>query len=132
MDGTDLATIQANQPDHLFVWKKSKPYVLQLCEALQFAHERKIVHRDLKPANILVTHEGVLKLADLGLQLQWPMPRRSSMATHKCTPQFMSPEQMLGQPLQVTDDLYSLGSTIYSTDLSPPFYTGDILNRFIM
>ncbi len=70
VDGTDLATIQANQPDHLFVWKKSKPYVLQLCEALQFAHERKIVHRDLKPANILVTHEGVLKLADFGIALR--------------------------------------------------------------
>ena len=129
VDGTDLATIQANQPDHLFVWKKSKPYVLQLCEALQFAHERKIVHRDLKPANILVTHEGVLKLADFGIAASVAdATGRSSMANFiSGTPQFMSPEQMLGEPPQVTDDLYSLGSTIYSLLTGrPPFYTGDI------
>ncbi|MCH2379857.1 MAG: serine/threonine-protein kinase, partial [Pedosphaera sp.] len=132
VEGTDLHAIQLNQPDRIFQWADVKPYVLQLCEALDYAHERKIVHRDLKPPNIMIAKDGVLKLADFGIAASiTDATGRSSMANIiSGTPQFMSPQQMLGKSPKASDDIYALGATIYDLLTGrPPFHTGDIAHQ---
>jgi outer membrane protein assembly factor BamB len=132
VEGTDLHAIQLNQPDRIFQWAEVKPYVLQLCEALDYAHERKIVHRDLKPPNIMIAKDGVLKLADFGIAASiTDASGRSSMANIiSGTPQFMSPQQMLGKSPKASDDIYALGATIYDLLTGrPPFHTGDIAQQ---
>jgi serine/threonine protein kinase len=132
VEGTDLHAIQLNQPDRIFQWADVKPYVLQLCDALDYAHERKIVHRDLKPPNVMIAKDGVLKLADFGIAASMAdATGRSSMANIiSGTPQFMSPQQMLGDSPKASDDIYALGATIYDLLTGrPPFHTGDIAQQ---
>jgi hypothetical protein len=132
VEGTDLNAIQVNHPDRAFKWEEVKAYVLQLCSALNYAHERRIVHRDLKPSNIMITHDGVLKLADFGIAASiTDATGRSSMANFITgTPQFMSPQQMLGKSPKANDDIYALGATIYDLLTGhPPFHTGDIAQQ---
>jgi serine/threonine protein kinase len=93
----------------------------QTCAALTAAHAHGIIHRDLKPANIMVlrAHEGkqiIVKLLDFGLALQ--QDGDSLIAKTKTgevigTPAYMSPEQCLGQQLDLRSDIYSLGCVLY-------------------
>ncbi|MBI4601518.1 MAG: protein kinase [Planctomycetes bacterium] len=90
---------------------------LQLCHALRHAHGRGIIHRDIKPENIMVTREGVVKLADLGLAKR--MAGESSAGiTHAGsilgTPFYMAPEQAKDfSKVDHRSDIYSLGVTLY-------------------
>jgi eukaryotic-like serine/threonine-protein kinase len=95
-----------------------------LCEALETAHNRNLLHRDLKPENIMIAKEGdgkeCVKLADFGLvKLMEPDGEitKGSNLTEVGevfgTPHFMSPEQVLGQPIAATADIYSLGVILF-------------------
>lgn len=92
--------------------------VMQICEALQFAHDRGVVHRDIKPGNILVDRTGRVKIADFGLAklLDPTVPDVTLTAAHHVmgTPSYMAPEQMTS-PLAVDHraDIYSLGVVFY-------------------
>lgn len=84
---------------------------LDVCEAVQFAHRSLVVHRDLKPDNILVTDEGVVKLLDFGIAKILD-PEAGGDQTHGVrafSPNYASPEQLLGQPVTTATDVYSLG-----------------------
>ncbi len=81
--------------------------------ALSHAHARGVIHRDIKPSNILVTPRGAPKLTDFGIATAVGDTRitRSGMAIGSLA--YMSPEQVMSQPLDVRSDIYSLGITVY-------------------
>jgi tetratricopeptide (TPR) repeat protein len=82
---------------------------LQVCEALQYAHEELgLIHRDIKPDNLLIK-EGQIKVADLGIARARGFAARDTVSG---TPAFMAPEQLRGGPLDARADIYALGVTL--------------------
>lgn len=94
-------------------------YLEQIAAALDYAHQHGCVHCDVKPANILLDSDGSVALSDFGIA---HMMRRDIIAdqspaksagTLMGTPDYISPEQALGQPLDGRSDIYSLGITLF-------------------
>ena len=91
----------------------------QVTEALIAAHEMGVVHRDLKPDNILVTRRGdreIAKVVDFGIAkavAESPHEALTRSGLVIGTPEFMSPEQLLGDPVDARTDLYSLGCIVF-------------------
>lgn len=90
---------------------------LSVCEAVDYAHSQLVVHRDLKPANILVSAEAGPKLLDFGIAKLLLQSGQSSPLTRPqqrlMTPDYASPEQLLGQPISTASDVYSLGVVLF-------------------
>ena len=89
---------------------------LQVCDAVEYAHQRLIVHRDLKPGNILVAGDGICKLLDFGLARMTDAPADEELTQTGMplmTPAYASPEQVRGEPFAVSSDVYSLGVILY-------------------
>lgn len=89
----------------------------QVAEAVGYAHARLIVHRDLKPANVLVGDDGRVRLLDFGIaKLLGPDGTGDGSdgpATRWMTPQYASPEQILGLPVTTASDVHGLGVILY-------------------
>ena len=86
----------------------------QLCRALEAAHEEGIIHRDIKPQNIMVAADGLVKVMDFGIAR--PVEREKAMTKTGLvigTPDYMAPEQLLGEPLDPRADLYAAGVVLY-------------------
>jgi serine/threonine protein kinase len=84
----------------------------QLCEAVQYAHERGLVHRDIKPGNILLYSERNVLLADFGIALDTQEARLTSASFALGTAEYMAPEQARGL-VDARSDLYSLGIVLF-------------------
>lgn len=90
-------------------------WLLDCLSGLLYAHQRGIVHRDLKPHNLLLTADGDVKISDFGL-LKEARPRAMDLTmdgTVVGTPQYISPEQALGEAVDERSDIYSLGASFF-------------------
>lgn len=95
-------------------WAEATTLLAAACRGLYAAHKAGLIHRDVKPANILCPTDGEPKLADFGLAR--PVLTRTHLThanTLVGTPEYMSPEQCRGEPLDARTDVYSLGATYH-------------------
>ena len=100
--------------------------VAEICKALDFAWSNKqLVHRDIKPDNIIVMENGQVKLADLGLAKLGKDFLKKDESEVFGTPQYISPELLLGKNADNRSDIYSLGATLYHAITGKYPYTGN-------
>lgn len=87
---------------------------LKICTAVGYLHRNLVVHRDLKPSNILVTSDGEPKLLDFGIAKILDVSTESTMTGMRMlTPDYASPEQVMGGRVTTATDIYSLGAVLY-------------------
>jgi eukaryotic-like serine/threonine-protein kinase len=102
--------------------------ILPVAKALSYAHKNEILHRDIKPSNILLNAEGQPVLSDFGIS-KLVGPRDSSGLTltgaSMGTPDYMSPEQGLGNTIDARSDIYSLGIVLYELITGRRPFIGD-------
>ncbi len=117
----------------IFEVREIAEWVNQLCDALHYAHTKaKLAHRDLKPSNVMINGRGELKLADFGVarKIVDNLAQVTNLLVGTGTTAYMSPQQMNGGVPHPTDDVYSLGATIYELLTSkPPFFSGDMRHQ---
>jgi tetratricopeptide (TPR) repeat protein len=100
--------------------------LVQVCEALAYAHENRVVHRDIKSANTMWTRDKKAKIMDFGLARVLEEVRNHTTVVSG-TPYYMSPEQTLGRNIDHRTDIYSLGVTIFEMATGTvPFKEGNI------
>jgi serine/threonine protein kinase len=110
VQGRTLATIS---PSELTVHTALR-YILEMLEALAFAHENNVVHRDVKPANIMVLANGAIKVMDFGLSRRTSeMSSVTNAGEIVGTIAYLSPERFLGKIADARSDLYSVGVVMY-------------------
>jgi tetratricopeptide (TPR) repeat protein len=98
------------------------PVLIDIAQALEYAHEQGVIHRDLKPGNVLFDARGRVRLADFGIA-GTPGEANAGLARPGLSPFTASPEQLRGDPPSIADDIYGLGALAYEL-LSgyPPYY----------
>jgi serine/threonine protein kinase len=111
-------------------------YFQQLLGALAATHALSIVHRDVKPANILVRRDGIVKLTDFGIaRLLRDSPGEPSVRGPGIAPgtgPYMSPEQVLSQPLDGRSDLYSAAIVFFEMLAGEPPFSPDEKSEFLV
>jgi serine/threonine protein kinase/Tfp pilus assembly protein PilF len=130
VDGETLSNLRAQKEQKVFEPHEIAGWMTQLCEALDYAHNRaRVIHRDLKPSNLMVNKRGDLKITDFGIarSLADSASRLTAEQGRSGTLVYMSPQQLSGERGTHLDDIYSLGASIYELLTSkPPFYSGNI------
>jgi serine/threonine protein kinase len=116
VDGVTLRTLIDQKAIHV---EEAQRIVIEICHALQYAHEEGIVHRDIKPSNIILDKKGRVKIADFGLAGLIGKKAKESSAGRQTTmvmgtPVYMAPEQ-IERPWKVDRraDIYALGVLLY-------------------
>ena len=131
LEGESLASRLTRGPISL---NEAIPMLVAVLSALDALHRRGLMHRDLKPSNIFLTPHGV-KLLDFGLaraiQIDVTETRLTLAGVMFGTPQYLPPEQVLGQPVDARGDLFAAGAVLYEmlTGRSP--FAGDSLPEIV-
>ncbi len=110
LEGQSLQQILAERVRLPF--QTAADYAAQIADALDRAQQLGIVHRDVKPANVVVSANGHVKLTDFGVAYV-PSSTMTQTGTMIGSPRYMSPEQVLGLPIDPRSDIFSLGVVLY-------------------
>jgi serine/threonine protein kinase len=93
---------------------RSLEIIVECCKALDYSHKQGILHRDIKPANIMLAEDGSVKLLDFGIAIGLNGTTGLSKAGPTLgTPNYMSPEQIMGRTLTPASDFYSLATVLF-------------------
>lgn len=114
-------------------WARAQPIFVQICKALHAAHHQGILHRDIKPENCFVVRRGtrdVVKVLDFGLATELDRDEVTEGVHPELgglvgTVEYMSPEQIRGEPLTVRSDLYAVGILMYEVLSGYVPFSGD-------
>jgi hypothetical protein len=107
-------------------WVTATKIIISACKGLAAVHAAGLVHRDVKPGNVMISVDGVVKLADFGLAKMANRTTRSLTGAGTVgTPHFMSPEQCHNEPVDGRTDIYALGATYYVLLTNATPFTGD-------
>lgn len=97
----------------------------EVAQALEYAHQKGFVHRDIKPSNVLIAADGRYVLTDFGIVHAEGATKLTRNLTTLGTPEYMSPEQAQGLPVDGRSDIYSLGIVLYEMLAGKPPFSSD-------
>jgi len=98
--------------ENLLPLRKILDIVTSIAGALDYAHKEKVIHRDIKPANVMLLKNGNIKVTDFGIA-KAISSSRTKTGVILGTPNYMSPEQIMGQKIDLRSDIFSLGVLFY-------------------
>lgn len=124
VEGTTLATL-IRQPPPLSLARKLE-LGSELAAGLDYAHNRGVIHRDVKPANVMVDREGVVKILDFGLARTGGDAGLTQHGLMMGTPNYMSPEQIQGQPIDRRSDIFAVGLVFYELLSGKQAFSGGV------
>ncbi|MFN8454370.1 MAG: protein kinase [Anaerolineae bacterium] len=110
IEGQDLRSVLNEKGP--FPWKNALEIIDQLATALEQAHQHGVVHRDIKPQNMMLTEDGLLKVLDFGIARIPALPTLTQSGFIG-SPYYVSPEQAMGEEVDVRSDIYSAGIVLY-------------------
>lgn len=115
MEYVDGCTLEEfiNKKNGLIVEDRALPMIREMLDAFAAAHKQGIIHRDIKPSNIYLTKDGHIKVIDFGIADIIQDTISGGGESTAGTPEYMSPEQVLGRPVDKRSDIYSLGVMIH-------------------
>jgi serine/threonine-protein kinase len=126
VSGQDIGTMLKSAPDGRLSEEFAVEVVSQLLRALNYAHWRGVIHRDIKPSNILITQEGVVKVADFGIaRVVEEEEAAGDPGEIIGSARYMSPEQLQGEETTPRSDLYSVGILLYHCLTGKPPFSGN-------
>jgi serine/threonine protein kinase len=94
-------------------WRQAAAILIQVLDALGYAHSRGVLHRDIKPENILLDRRGMVKVMDFGIAHAVGTQRMTREKSILGTIEYMAPERILGQPMDGKSDIYALGILLF-------------------
>ncbi len=124
IEGRNLKSLLVDKKK--FTWDEVADLIAQIGEALDYAHRKGIIHRDIKPANIILTTDGKVKITDFGIA-KVASSNLTTTGQFLGTPNYMSPEQVSGAPVDGRSDIFSLGVVLYELLTNRKPFQGDNL-----
>lgn len=111
VEGEDLGTVI--EREHSLSLRQSLELAELVARALDHAHAKGVIHRDVKPQNILIGRDGTVKLTDFGIARALEGSRLTATGVMMGTPEYLAPEQALGEPTDGRTDVYALGIVLF-------------------
>jgi hypothetical protein len=102
----------------------------QIADGLASAHQGGVIHCDIKPANVVVLASGLVKITDFGIAML-PTGSRSFIGSVVGSPKYISPERVVGRPVDARSDLFSLGAVLYEVLTGTPPFDGTALDEIL-
>jgi serine/threonine protein kinase len=127
LEGETLQDLMTEK--HLISTEQIVEIAKQVAAGLDYAHSMKVVHRDIKPANIMISRQKVAKIMDFGISKSVGTLTRTGQILG--TPYYMSPEQVMGLPLDGRSDLFSFGVVLYELATGARPFGGDTVATII-
>jgi serine/threonine protein kinase len=127
LEGRSLAAVLRETPGPMPV-DTSLDLVAQVCDGLEYAHQRRIVHRDIKPGNLFVTSPGTVKILDFGIA-RFGSLHLTTARSLVGTPDYMSPEQVRGEEVDHRTDIWAAGAVLYQLLAGAKPFAGEPLAR---